>query len=119
MIKEFKNYIFSNNIKDNLIFFSMVLMPFALNISILVSEIFLFVISITFIIILFNEKKIRLELENIKIQIILLSSLYIIILISLFLSDFFSKSFLPSFFYFRYLIFSLGIFYIIFKNEKV
>ena len=82
------------------------------------SEIFLFVISITFIIILFNEKKIRFELENIKIQIILLSFLYIIILISLFLSDFFSKSFLPSFFYFRYLIFSLGIFYIIFKNEK-
>ena len=118
MIKEFKNYIFSNNLKDNLIFFSMVLMPFALNISILVSEILLFVISITFIIVLLKEKKIRLELENIKIQIILLSSLYIIILISLFLSEFFSKSFLPSFFYFRYIIFSLGIFYLIFKNEK-
>lgn len=118
MIKEFKNYIQSNNIKDNLIFFSTILMPFALNISILVSEILLFVISITFITILFKEKKIRIELKNIKIQIILLSSLYFIILISLFLSEFFAKSFLPSFFYFRYIIFSLGIFYIIFKNEK-
>ena len=39
-------------------------------------------------------------------------------MISLFLSEFFAKSFLPSFFYFRYIIFSLGIFYIIFKNEK-
>ena len=118
MIKEFKNYILSNNLKDNLIFFSMILMPFALNISILVSEILLFVVSITFIIILIKEKEIRFELENIKTQIILLSSLYLIILISLFLSEFFSKSLLPSLFYFRYIIFSLGIFYIIFKNEK-
>ena len=118
MIKEFKNYIFSNSIKDNLIFFSVILMPFALSISILVAEILLFVISITFITILFKERKIRIELENFKIQVILLSSLYLIILISLFLSEFFLKSFLPSFFYFRYLIFSLGIFYIIFKSEK-
>ena len=118
MIKEIKNYILSNNIKDNLIFFSVILMPFALNISILISEILLFIISITFLIILFEERTIRNKLENIKIQIILFSTLYLIILISLFFSEFFSKSFLPSFFYFRYMIFSLGIFYIIYKNEK-
>ena len=118
MLRDIKNYILSNNIKDNIIFFSAILMPFALNLSILISEILLFIISITFLIILVKEKNIKINFEDIKIQIILFFSLYLIILISLFFSNFFSKSFLPSFFYFRYLVFSLGIFYIISKNEK-
>ena len=118
MITKIKNQVISNNFKDNIIFFSAILMPFALNISILVSEILLFLISITFLTILLKEKKITIILKDVKIPIILFFLLYSIILISLFFSNYFSRSFIPSFFYFRYIIFSLGIFYIIFKNEK-
>ena len=71
MVRDIKNYILSNNIKDNIIFFSAILMPFALNLSILISEILLFIISITFLIILVKEKNIKINFEDIKIQIIL------------------------------------------------
>ena len=118
MFTDIKKYIISNNIKDNIIFFSAILMPFALNMSIFISEILLFLISISFLIILIKEKKTRINLINIKTQLILFSFLYLIIIISLILSEFFSKSFLPSFFYFRYIIFSLGLFYLISKNEN-
>ena len=118
MITKIKNQVISNNFKDNIIFFSAILMPFALNISILVSEILLFLISITFLTILLKEKKITIILKDVKIPIILFFLLYSIILISLFFSNYFSRSFIPSFFYFRYIIFSLGIFYLISKNEK-
>ena len=57
MITKIQKSGFSNNYKDNIIFFSAILMPFALNISILVSEILLFLISITFMTILFKGKK--------------------------------------------------------------
>ena len=56
MVYELKQYIKSNNIKDNIISLSILLMPFALCMSIFISEILVLLINISFLVILFQEK---------------------------------------------------------------
>lgn len=117
MFSNFKNYILTNSIRDNLIFIPLLLMPFALCMSIFVSEILVIIVNISFIILLFNEKDIIVKISRIKYQIFLPFILFIIILLSLISSDFFSKSFAASFFYFRYIILALATYYLIYKNQ--
>ena len=115
MITKIKNQVISNNFKDNIIFLSN-FNAICIKYKHLVSEILLFLISITFLTILLKEK-ITIILKDVKIPIILFFLLYSIILTSLFFSNYFSDP-LSFIFYFRYIIFSLGIFYLISKNEK-
>ena len=117
MFLNFKDYVLTNCIKDNLIFIPLLLMPFALCMSIFVSEILVIIVNISFIVILFNEKDLIVKLKIIKYQIFFPVILFIIILLSLISSDFFSKSFAASFFYFRYIILALATYYLICKNQ--
>ena len=98
MISDLKNYLKSNDIKDNCISISILLMPFALCMSIFISEILVILINITFLVILYKEKDLFIKLKKIQYQILLPILLYILILLSLFFSDFFAKSFKASFF---------------------
>ena len=117
MISDLKNYLKSNDIKDNCISISILLMPFALCMSIFISEILVILINITFLVILYKEKDLFIKLKKIQYQILLPILLYILILLSLFFSDFFAKSFKASFFYFRYIIFALALYYLLSKNK--
>ena len=117
MFSNFRNYVSTNGIRDNLIFIPLILVPFALCMSIFVSEILVIIVNISFILILFKEKDIISTISKIKYQIFLPIILFIIILLSLISSDFFSKSFAASFFYFRYIILALATYYLICKNQ--
>ena len=118
MVYELKQYIKSNNIKDNIISLSILLMPFALCMSIFISEILVLLINISFLVILFQEKNIIKDIKVIRYQILLPILLFILILLSLFFSEFVYKSFPASFFYFRYIILALAIYYILNKKKK-
>ncbi|MDA9650345.1 O-antigen ligase family protein [Candidatus Pelagibacter sp.] len=94
------------------------LIPFALCISILVAEIFSSLIALIFIFWCFNKKNFFTNYIDIKIPILIILFFFFNIIITLVMSNDFNKSFLPSFFYFRFLFLSLGIFYIL-KIYKV
>ena len=102
---------------EKIVIILFLLIPFALLSSILIAEIFSILISIIFIFWIFNKKDFYKEFIDVKIPISLILLFYILILVSLIMSNDFNKSFLPSFFYFRYFLLSLGIFYILKKFE--
>ena len=93
------------------------LIPISLAMSIFMADLFGSAAGITLIYIFF-KKKISF-LKPIKKEIILMIVFYSIILISLFLSDYFKHSFLASFFYFRYFLVSLSIFYLLSKYKFI
>ena len=114
IISEFDN----TNILEKLSLIVLSLLPLALAISILIAEIFAALIGIFAIMwILKNQENLKI-FQDIKIPIYIILSFFLIILISLGFSYNFNKSFLPSFFYFRYLLLSLGIFILIYKFEQ-
>ncbi|MDA7596884.1 O-antigen ligase family protein [Candidatus Pelagibacter sp.] len=93
------------------------LMPFALCMSILIAEIFSSLIALIFIFWSFKKKNFFTNYADIKIPILIILLFFSNIIVSLILSNDFNKSFLPSFFYFRFLFLSLGIFYILKIHE--
>jgi O-antigen ligase len=93
------------------------LIPISLAMSIFMADLFGSAAGITLIYI-FLKKDIAF-LKPIKKEIFLMIVFYSIILISLFLSNFFKHSFLASFFYFRYFLVSLSIFYLLSKYEFI
>ena len=93
------------------------LIPISLAMSIFMADLFGSAAGITLIYIFF-KKKISF-LKPIKKEIFLMIVFYSIILISLFLSDYFKHSFLASFFYFRYFLVSLSIFYLLSKYKFI
>jgi len=118
-MKKILNHTFGNaNIFEKSSLILLLLLPLALAISILFAELFSAVIGIYALIWILNNKK-NLEIfQNIKVPIFYIVLFYFIILMSLVFSLNFSKSFLPSFFYFRYLLLALGIFILIYKFEQ-
>ena len=93
------------------------LIPIFLAVSIFMADLFGSIAGIILIYI-FLKKDVTF-LKPIKREIFLMILFYLIILISLFLSNFFEKSFLASFFYFRYFLVSLSIFYLLNKYEFI
>ena len=93
------------------------LIPISLAMSIFMADLFGSAAGITLIYI-FLKKNISF-LKPIKKEIFLMIVFYSIILISLFLSDYFKHSFLASFFYFRYFLVSLSIFYLLSKYKFI
>ena len=96
-----------------LIFVSFI--PILLAVSIFLADLFASISGIILIYI-FLKKDIS-YFKSIKKEIFLMITFYLIILISLILSEFFKHSFLASFFYFRYFLVSLSIFYLLKKYD--
>ena len=102
---------------DKLLLTLTLLAPFALLISILIADIIASLISLIILYRVFTSGDKLSLINEIKKPIILLLLFYLFVLLSLIDSLNIKISFLPSFFYFRYILFSLGIFYLI-KNHE-
>ena len=107
----FNNFISKTNNLDKLLISLIFLFPLLLSLSIFMADLFAS-ISALIVIILFFIKENRKILFKIKYELYYFFAFYLIILISLFFSSSFEKSFLPSFFYFRYFLFVIGIYYL-------
>lgn len=108
----------NTSISEKFILISLILLPLALASSILIAELLSAFIGIFTLIWIFKNKKDLKIFQDIKIVIFTILLFYLIILLSLGFSYNLNKSFLPSFFYFRYLLLSLGIFVLIYKFEQ-
>ena len=91
------------------------LLPYGLVAGPFVAEIIIFFISIFFLFKIIKNKKFGVFKEKIFLFFIFFT---IILIISTLFSDVASKTYRSSFFYFRYIIFSLAIFEILKENEK-
>ena len=100
---------------DKFLFVIICCIPFALTVSIFVADLFGSIAGITLIYLHFKTKIIL--FQSIKKEIIFMVIFYLIILISLVNSEYAEVSFLPSFFYFRYFLVSLTIFYLLKKYD--
>ena len=110
-----KNYTKNIAIIDKYLLILIGFIPILLATSIFIADLFASFAGIILIYI-FLKKDISF-LESIKKELFLMIAFYLIILISLFISDFFKHSFLASFFYFRYFLVSLSIFYLLKKYD--
>jgi O-antigen ligase len=90
--------------------------PFLLSISIFLSDLFVSLGGILFLFLLWEKENIQL-IKKLRKEIIIFLIFFFIILISLALSDYKKISFLPSFFYFRYFLLSMILFYILTKYK--
>ena len=90
------------------------LIPLMLAMSIFAADFFASLSGLILIIILFKKKNLQI-FSSIKKEIIYFLFFYTIIIISLLLSNYKGQSFLASFFYFRYFLLSLSIFYLLKK----
>ena len=101
------------DLADKFLIISVLFIPLSLAISIFIADFLTSTSSLIFIFILL--KKDFDIFKKIKNEIIFFSIFYLIILISLFLTKYKTESFLASFFYFRYFLLSLIIFYLLKK----
>ena len=101
---------------DKFLIISVLLIPISLAISIFVAD-FLASLSGLILVSIILQTKNRNIFKLVKKEIIFFLILYFLILISLVLSDFKNQSFLSSFFYFRYFLMSLSIFYLLKKYD--
>ena len=92
------------------------LIPLSLAISIFLADLFTSISGIILILIIIRKKNTDIFLL-VKREIIFFVILYLIILTSLIFSNFKTISFLPSFFYFRYFLLTLSIFYLLKKYD--
>ena len=110
--------IFDNkiNLFDRILFIFLSLIPISLAISIFVADL---LTSISGIILLtkFLERENTNIFKLIKYEIIFFLILYSIILTSFFFTEYKEYSFLASFFYFRYFLLSLALFYLLKKYD--
>ena len=109
-------FLFRNELEiiDKFLIVSTFFVPIFLAISIFLADLFASISGIILIFIFFKKKNLYL-FKKIKKEIIIFVVFYIIILISFLLTNYKSYSFLPSFFYFRYFLLSLSIFYLLKK----
>ena len=115
---ESKIFFFKSNInvRDKFLIVLISLIPFALATSIFIADFFASLSSLILIYIFLKKEDIEL-FKSIKKEICFFLVFYLIILISLFLTEYKDQSFLASFFYFRYFFLSLALFYLLKKHE--
>ena len=99
---------------DKFLILLIFLFPIALCISIFLADMFASITALSIIYLFFFRENKELFFK-IKIQFYFFILFYLIILLSLIFSSSFEDSFLPSFFYFRYFIFVVGIYYLLEK----
>jgi O-antigen ligase len=109
--------IFDNKVKltDKLLIIFISLIPLSLALSIFVADL---LASISGVILIYMFLRRDFDLfKTIKKEIIFFSFFYLIILISLISTSYKSEAFLASFFYFRYFLLSMAIFYLLKKYD--
>ena len=111
--------VFNNNsdIYEKLILILTVFLPISLCLSIFIAELFASIIGLITLVLILYKKKLTECLSVVRNPMKIILFFYFIVLVSLIFSSNFKLSFLPSFFYFRYILFSLGIFYLFYKYE--
>ncbi len=112
----FNHFLNKTNNLDKLLISLVFLFPFLLTISIFLTDLFASISALIVIYLLFFKEN-RKIIFQIKLEVYYFLIFYLIILISLFFSVSFEKSFLPSFFYFRYFLFVIGIYYLFKKYD--
>ena len=117
MKKEISIFIKNSDIYTKSILILYILMPLALSMSILIADLFCSIIALITIYLLIKKRDFREYLKKLKKPIYVILLFYLIIILSLVFSYDFKLSFLPSFFYFRYILFAIGISYIFYKSE--
>ncbi len=113
IIISFKNFEFY----DKFLAIFIALIPLSLAISIFLADFFTSISGIIFIYILLYKEKISL-FKEIKKEIIFFTIFFLVILVSLIFTNYKENSFMPSFFYFRYFLLSLIIFYLLKKYDN-
>mgnify|MGYP001341611055 CR=1 FL=1 len=113
IIDNFNKIIFLEKVVLILVF----LLPFALLLSIFIADLFTSVIALIVLYWIFKNKEFIQLIKNIHKPLSIILVFYFFIIISLIFSHDFNKSFLPSFFYFRYFFLSLAIFFLIYKFD--
>jgi O-antigen ligase len=112
------HFIYKNTeILEKIVIGLIILIPFALCMSILIADLFASLIGLITIYWIFLKKKNLDSFKIIKKPLAVIFLFYLFIIISLIFSNDLGKSFLPSFFYFRYIFMAIGIFYIFNKFE--
>ena len=109
-------FILQTNKLDKILITLIFFFPIFLSISIFAADFSASLIAIITLILIIKKKNI-LIFSEIKKEIYFFSAFYLFILITLIFSISFKESFLPSIFYFRFFLFSLGIFYLIKKYD--
>lgn len=104
------------DVVDKVLLLLILSIPFFLATSIFMADFLGSISSLILIYIIIKNKNNKI-FKSIKKEIIFFLFLYLIILISLIFSNYFKDSFLASFFYFRYFLVSLSIFYLLTKHE--
>jgi hypothetical protein len=112
LYKDFKEKI---DFIDKFLLLLIISIPFLLATSIFLADLFSSIAGIFLIYIFFKKKHFFFEI--IKAEIVFMVIFYLIILTSLLLTEYFKNSFLASFFYFRYFLLSLSIYYLLMKYD--
>tara|TARA_B100000767_G_scaffold161194_1_gene151297 strand:+ start:1730 stop:3097 length:1368 start_codon:yes stop_codon:yes gene_type:complete len=111
----YKNFKKEVEFIDKFLLLIIISIPFLLAISIFLADFASSIAGIILIYVLFKKK--NYFLKKIKTEIIFMVIFYLIILTSLLFTEYFKISFLASFFYFRYLLLSLTIYYLLMKYD--
>ena len=112
LYKDFKEKI---DFIDKFLLLLIISIPFLLATSIFLADLISSIAGIIMIYIFFKKK--NYFFEKIKAEIIFMIIFYLIIIVSLLLTEYFKNSFLASFFYFRYFLLSLSIYYLLMKYD--
>lgn len=107
----------NSEILEKVVLIFIFLLPLALCLSILIADLFVTTISIISIFWFFSKKDYLKNIKEINRPLSIIVIFYLIVLLSLLFSNDINKSFLPSFFYFRYFLLAITCFYIINKFE--
>ena len=107
----FTQFVNNTNNLDKLLITLTLFFPILLSTSIFLADLFASISALIILCFLFFKKK-REIFSKIRFETYFFLIFYLIILISLIFSSSFKESFLPSFFYFRYFLFAVGIFYL-------
>ena len=109
-----EQFLSNTNNLDKLLISLISFFPLLLTISIFLADLFASLTALIVIGLLFVKENKNIFYQ-IRFKLYFFLIFYFIILISLIFSISFEKSFLPSFFYFRYLLFAIGIYYLLKK----
>ena len=104
-------FLHETNNSDKLLIILIFLFPFLLSISIFLADLFASVSALIVIFLIFFKENQKI-FSQLKFETYYFLVFYLIILISLIFSISFEISFLPSFFYFRYFLLAVGIYYL-------
>ena len=109
-------FILKTNKLDKILITLVFFFPIFLTISIFAADFSASVVALIILILILKKENI-LIFNEVKKEIYFFSTFYLFLLISLIFSMSFKESFLPSFFYFRFFLFALGIFYLVKKYD--